>query len=219
MSIRRQSRPPRPSSTRTCPSLLTPVKTVRQRLSRSPVGRAMIVATTSTVTASKEARRETGTLPNVRSSPTFTASTWTISQTGITVCGVLRDYVGIYELTTTGLGDVRAQNCSFQKGVQYCGKYYWGETTTTTDADSSVAAASGAAGSASSGASMTSAAPYSNGTLAAASNATLAAAPSSDATPTTTAAAAGPSSSSGDSKSSLPVRVSLPASFFPPLLF
>ena len=86
MPIRRRSKRPRRSNTRTCPRLLTPQRTARRRLSHSPVGRAMAAAPTSTVIASKQACRETGTHPNVPSRPTSTASTWTTSQTGITVC-------------------------------------------------------------------------------------------------------------------------------------
>ena len=84
--IHHRSKPPRRSNTRTCPRILTPQRTARRRLSRSRVGRAMAAAPTSTAIASKEACRETGTLPNVPSRPTSTASTWTTSQTGITVC-------------------------------------------------------------------------------------------------------------------------------------
>ena len=112
---------------------------------------------------------------------------------------------GVHELTATGLGDVRAHNCSFKKGVQYCGKYYWGEAaaaTTTDPPDSPATAAFGAAGSGavavSPGAPMTS---------TAASNGTISTAAPADVSPS--AGAASPASS-GDSKSSLPVRVSLP---------
>lgn len=124
-----------------------------------------------------------------------------------------------HELTTTGLGDVRAQGCSFQKGVQYCGKYYWVEAAATTKTSAPATTASGAAGS---GAAL-SGAPK---TSTAASDGTPSTAASSDATSTTPAPAdasssgdAAPSSpaSSGDSKSSLPLRVSRPAQIAFPL--
>lgn len=125
----------------------------------------------------------------------------------------MRSCIRWHKLNATGLGDVRAHDCSFQKGVQYCGKYYWGEAAATTQASAPATAASGAVGSgaASSGPAMTPTATSESGlSIAASSKATSAMAALSNASPSGDAASSNVASSA-NGKSSLPIRVSLPA--------